>query len=115
MHGRGVEEMRVFHLLEVFGLAEQRQIFRDKLNGRIVPVVAMRMRDQHGLQIVQHFVHGTGQRDQRIVSRLRRILDGRHGSRITQHGIYEQAHTGVFEEQGCVANELKLHYLNLCA
>src|SRR6185437_11450489 len=81
----------------------------------IVPVVAMRMCDQHRLYSIQHFIHRAWKRNQWVIPRLRRILDGRHGSHLAQHGIYEQTHAGVLQQQRGVADELKLHQKISCA
>ena len=61
MHGRGIHKMHGFHLLHVFRLAQQRQVFGHKLDCRIVPVVAMRMRYQHQLHAIQYLFDGKRQ------------------------------------------------------
>ena len=81
--------MHRLHLLHVFRLAQQRQVFGHKLDRRIVPVVAMRMRYQHQLHAIQNLFDWKRQRHQRIGARLRRILNRRHGSRFAQHGVHQ--------------------------
>src|SRR5260221_7013624 len=68
----------------------------------------MRVRHQYQLHAIQHLLDRKWQRYQWIWARLRGILDRRHRSRVAEHGINQNLHAGIVQQQRGVAHQLQL-------
>ena len=93
----GVDEAVGVQALRVVGLAEQRQVVREQFARGRVPVVAVEVGEEHGVDAGDDLLRGQRQVDERIRARVGRVRDGlaRAGGvqlRVDEQGVAGDLH-----------------------
>ena len=96
--------------LGVLGLAEHRDVLRQQLCCRVVEVVEVHVRDQHGIDPGDHHLGRLRQFDQRIAPVIVRVFNGGTGTGRVEHRVDEQLPAGELEPQRRVADQAQVHW-----
>src|SRR5580704_14281901 len=94
----GCESLRTDFGL-ILRLSEEWQVFGQKFGGGRIPVIAVSVGDQHNLNLPHKLLRTHGQRNQRIVEWIGRVLNGRTGAGVVEHGIDQNSVAGVLKNQ----------------
>ena len=97
--------------LGVLRLAEHRDVLRQQLRCRVVEVVEVHVRDEHGVDARDDDLGRLGQLHERVAAVVLGVLDRGAGARRVEHRVDEQLPAGELEPQRRVADQAQVHRL----
>ena len=95
--------------LLVLRLAEHRDVARQKLFPACVQVVAVPVRDDHGVEAANDLLGRKRQRNRRVRHLVARLLDRRSRAYVVEHRIHEDPPLGKLHDHRRTANERDAH------
>ena len=95
--------------LLILGLTQEGQLVLYQTARLLVPVIAVCMGYEHGVNIVCDFLHRKRQRHERVIARIWRILDGWTRTRIVEHRVHKKSVAAVFDDQCGVPDQAQAH------
>ena len=106
---RASVEPELAERLLVLGLAEDRNVARQQLLAARVEMVAVPMRDDHGVEPAHDLLGRKRQRHRRVRDLVARLLDRRSCAHVVEHRIDEDPLARDLDDHGRAANESDAH------
>jgi hypothetical protein len=90
---RACKKRQVVQPSFVLGLTENGNDPRQEARGGVVEVIAVQMRDDHGVEVAHNLIGWERKGDERVPARVRGIFDRRPGTDVVEHRVDENAST----------------------
>jgi hypothetical protein len=89
--GRPGEQPVAAERVLVLRLAEDGHVAGDEPRARLVEMVLVQVRDDHGVQSADDLLGGHRQRHERVRNLFRRVFDRRPGAGVVEHRLDEES------------------------
>ena len=84
-------------------------MLRYGFGGGVIPMIAVGVRHQHGVDSAQYLGGADGQRHQRVALLIARIRHRRIGAWRAEDGVNQKRRSRERDPQACMANQLNVH------